>query len=185
MTEILNGIGHITDFEGYDHMLFLAALSAPFGFQHIKSLLFLITAFTIGHSATLILSSLEIIHFSSSMVEMIISISIAATALFNLFVKNTKVGWVRYLVVVVFGLIHGMGFSTFFKMMVSDRDESILLKLLSFNLGVELGQLIILCAILIAGLLVQRVFRLSSKNWSLFLSLFCLIVSSYLIIGKI
>lgn len=184
MKEIIEGIAHITDYEGYDHMLFLAALSAPFGYQHLKSLLLLITAFTVGHSVTLALSALDVIHFSSFWVELIISASIAATALFNLFIKSNKVTFIRYFFVFIFGLIHGMGFSSYFKMMVSHGNESFISKLFSFNVGVEIGQLIILAAILILGVIFQKIIKLSSKNWSTFLSLFCLIVSSYLIIGK-
>lgn len=184
MNEILSGILHITDLEGYDHMLFLLALSAPYSAKDYKKLLLLITAFTIGHSVTLILAGLQVISFSSSFVELVISISIAVTALLNLIVKPGTFTSMRYFVVVAFGLIHGMGFSTFFKMMVADN-ESYLGQLLLFNLGVELGQVIILSIILILAVIATKVFKLKPKVWTVGISFITLAISGYLIFEKI
>ncbi|MEZ4799412.1 MAG: HupE/UreJ family protein [Flavobacteriales bacterium] len=184
MNTIVDGILHITDFEGYDHMLFLLALSAPFGIKDIKKLLLLITAFTIGHSITLILAGLQIISFSSNFVELVISISIAITALLNFFAKPGKLSLFRYAVVFGFGLIHGMGFSSFFKMMISDN-ENYLGQLLLFNLGVELGQIIILGVILLISMLALKWFKVKSKMWNFGISIVALIISGYLIFEKI
>lgn len=184
MNEIVDGILHITDFDGYDHMLFLLALSAPFGVKDAKKLLLLITAFTIGHSITLILAGLQIISFSSHFVELVISISIAITALFNLISKPGNLSLLRYAVVIGFGLIHGMGFSSFFKMMVADN-ESYIGQLLLFNLGVEIGQILILIAILIISMIAIHGFKLKPKTWNIGISIMTLAISSYLIFEKI
>ena len=150
------GFDHILDPQGYDHILFVVALCAIYLIQDWKKVLILVTAFTIGHSLTLALSSLKIVNISASLVEKLIPITIILTCIYNIWKARTnlpsKQSTVReekvmanYVLALGFGLIHGLGFSNFFKAMLG-RDESIVMPLLSFNIGVELGQIVIVLA---------------------------------------
>ena len=143
-----DGTMHITDVEGYDHMLFLLAMCAPFTFKEWKPVAILATAFTVGHSISLALAALDVIRFSSGLIEFLIPVTILATAIFNW--RATASGSVsvyRYAASALFGIIHGMGFSSFFRM-ISNEGEGFIGQLFLFNLGVEAGQLLILTAIL-------------------------------------
>lgn len=140
----LQGIQHITDLEGYDHMLFLAALCAPFSIRQWKTVLLLATAFTVGHSISLALAAMQIIQFNRDIIELLIAISILATAVINIFkTKMDSVSILSYVITSAFGIIHGMGFSGYFRM-ISDDSESIIGQLFLFNLGVEAGQIFII-----------------------------------------
>jgi hypothetical protein len=184
MSEIIEGISHITDLDGYDHMLFLLALSAPFVEKDYKKLIFLASAFTVGHSLTLAAAAMGILRFNSSTVELLIVVSIAITALLNFLIKESKVYWWNYLIAVGFGLIHGMGFSSYFRMMYSN-DDGWLLKLLKFNIGVEIGQLFILAIIIGIGYVVNKVLKVKGLYWSYALSVLSLLVAIRLIFDNL
>jgi len=184
MSEIIEGIRHITDLDGYDHMLFLLALSAPFVEKDYKKLIILASAFTVGHSLTLAAAAMGILRFNSSTVELLIVVSIAITALLNFFIKESKVYWWNYLIAVGFGLIHGMGFSSYFRMMYSS-DDGWLFKLLKFNIGVEIGQLFILAIIIGIGYIVTRVLKVKGIYWSYALSVLSLLVAIRLIFDNL
>ena len=126
---IIEGISHITDPGGYDHMLFLLALSCQFEWPRWKKSLWLITAFTLGHSITLGLSAAGFVAVSSNIIEILIAVSIL----------------LPYVITTFFGLIHGAGFSSYFKMIAGDSE--FIWQLFPFNLGVEIGQIIILIII--------------------------------------
>ena len=145
----LDGILHITDLEGYDHMLFLLALCAPFTFREWKKVVLLATAFTLGHSISLALAATDAVRFSSSLIEFCIPITILLTAGFHFARKQPVVNVqpISYAITSLFGIIHGLGFSGYFRM-ISSEGESFLGQLFMFNLGVEVGQLIILTTIL-------------------------------------
>ena len=135
------GFEHISDFAGYDHMLFLVALCAIYRIQQWKSILILVTAFTIGHSVTLLLSSLDILTIPSNIIEFLIPITIFLTAINNVigsksFQKNSKMRK-NYAMALFFGFIHGMGFSNYFKALLMES-SSVALPLLGFNIGIEL-----------------------------------------------
>ena len=139
---------HITDVEGYDHMLFLLAMCAPFTFRDWKPLAILTTAFTVGHSVSLALAALDIIRFSSEIIEFLIPVTILATSAFNWRAGiSNSVSAYRYASAAIFGVIHGMGFSSFFRM-ISGEGEGFIGQLFLFNLGVEVGQLLILSVVL-------------------------------------
>ncbi len=184
MSEILEGISHITDLDGYDHMLFLLALSAPFLEKDYKKLIFLASAFTLGHSLTLAAAAMGILRFNSSTIELLITVTIAITALLNFLIKESRIYWWNYLIAVGFGLIHGMGFSSYFRMMYSN-DEGWLWKLLKFNIGVEIGQLFILAVIIGIGYVVTRVLKVKAMYWSYALSGLSLIVAIRLIFDNL
>jgi hypothetical protein len=181
----IDGILHITDVEGYDHMLFLLALCAPFSLAQWKPVLWLVTAFTLGHSLSLALAALDAIRFSSDVIEFCIPVTILFTAAFNLTGqgKFSHVSLFRYVTALVFGVVHGMGFSSFFRM-ISTEGEGFIGQLFLFNLGVEAGQILIVSAILaIIALLSLALPTMKGKIGSFF-SVTALILSLMLAIEK-
>lgn len=140
------GFEHITDPNGYDHVLFVLALCAIYSLQQWQSVLILVTAFTIGHSATLALSTLRIINFRSDVVELLIPVTIIITCFLNfrnpLSAPSAPSGRLRYGLALAFGLIHGLGFSNYLRSLLG-QEAGIFTPLLAFNLGLEAGQLLI------------------------------------------
>lgn len=187
MRTFLEGIQHITDLEGYDHMLFLLALCAPFAMAEWKKIVLLATAFTIGHSITLALAALDAIRFSSDLIELLIPITIMLTAAWNVISQQlfgAGRNWIRYTMAAFFGLIHGMGFSSYFRMMFNETAD-IVKNLFLFNLGVELGQIIIICVILLLVFMLNKVFHLQKKHISIALSAIAFCMAAWLVWGKI
>jgi hypothetical protein len=165
------GIEHIADWKGYDHILFLIALCGIYHISQWKKVLFNITAFTIGHSLTLALSVLNILKINTSLVEFLIPLTIIATCLINLKISNNSFENKRptYWLACFFGLIHGLGFSTILKQMLGDQ-QSVLLPLFSFNIGLEVGQLFIVISVLIFSVALTSVLRIKQTNWNFFIS---------------
>jgi hypothetical protein len=149
MSDFVLGLTHITDWEGYDHMLYLLALVAAYDLRHIGKAALTATAFTLGHSLTLAIASLDVFRVSGAWVEFLIPVTILATALWSLLLAgdSSKSKKVTYAMAAGFGLIHGLGFSSFFRIA---RDESVdfIGGLFRFNLGVEAGQLVIVAVLL-------------------------------------
>ena len=165
------GFYHITDWKGYDHILFVMALCLPYFLKDWKQVLVLITAFTIGHSVTLALSVFNKILIPSTWIEFLIPITIIITALENLFRNNTQPKHVRfrYVAALLFGLIHGLGFSNYLKSMMG-KSENIITQLLAFNIGLELGQLLIVLAVLMISFIFVRLLNIKQKEWTVFIS---------------
>jgi hypothetical protein len=180
------GFEHITDVGGYDHLLFVAALTAS-DLGRFRRLFWLVTAFTVGHSITLALATLDLVRVSPALVEVLIPLTILLTSAVNAFtwrrnpVTETEVvpargvdtrediepeTRVRYLIAVGFGLIHGLGFSTFLRAALGG-EQQILLPLLSFNVGLEVGQLAIVALLSLAAYLLIRVLGVSRRVWVL------------------
>ncbi len=169
------GFEHIADLGGYDHILFIIALCAVYRPGQWKRVALLVTAFTVGHSLTLAMAALDIIPINAPLIEFLIPVTILLTALNNVFSENKgpEVLGLRlnYFLALFFGLIHGMGFSNFFRATVLPGEESqFLAQLLAFNLGVELGQLAIVAVIMLVALVGLRGFRLRQHDWNLFIS---------------
>lgn len=165
------GFDHILDPNGYDHIMFVVALCAIYVLKDWRKVLILVTAFTVGHSLTLAMSSLEVVSISASLVETLIPITIVLTCIYNIFkssIKDEK-NIVNYLIALGFGFIHGLGFSNFFKAMM-DEEESIIAPLFYFNVGVELGQIIIVLFTLAAGSIVVDFFKAKQKYWNYIVS---------------
>lgn len=182
------GIRHITDPDGFDHMLFVITLCAFYKFHESKKLLWLVTAFTLGHSVTLALSSLDILRVNQTLVEFLIPVTILLTSIFNITFQQKqehKFSY-NYLFALTFGLIHGMGFSNFFRsMMMGIQDGSIAGPLFGFNLGIEAGQLVIV-AVFLAGLFVyERIFNGDHRDWKIFFSGGGALLSISLILGQL
>ncbi|MDO9260468.1 MAG: HupE/UreJ family protein [Flavobacteriaceae bacterium] len=167
------GFFHVLDWNAYDHMLFLVALTVIYVFSDWKRLLLLITLFTIGHTLTLLLSAYQIIHINTVYVEFLIPATIFITALFNMFTvgKSSKKGklGINLLFAFFFGLIHGLGFAGYFRMIVAANEDK-LLPLLQFALGIEAAQIAIVIIILILSFAFQTVFRFSKRDWVLVIS---------------
>ena len=169
------GLGkeHILDSDGYDHILFVIALCTLFSVHQWKQVLILVTAFTIGHSITLALATLEVITVDAALIEFLIPVTIFITAVSNIFRKDGgQSGWglqLNYLYAMFFGLIHGMGFSNYLRAILG-RDESIITQLLAFNLGLELGQIIIVALFLVLGFILVDLFGVNRRDWKLVIS---------------
>ncbi len=177
------GIEHILDPNGLDHVLFIIVLAVPFLIKDWKKVVILATAFTIGHSLTLALSSLDVIKVNASMIEMLIAISIFLTAAYNIiFIRKEQITY-RYSIACIFGLIHGMGFSNFFKSILGKDD--ILLPLLAFNLGVEAAQVIIVMGILLLAYIIVELLKLPQRIWISGLSGIVIILSIQMILERI
>lgn len=172
------GKDHIADLQGYDHILFVAALCLRYLFHDWKKVLILITAFTIGHSITLALSVLNVVNISTVWIEFLIPVTIVFTALSNVWEKKfefkTKFPLI-YFLALFFGLIHGLGFSNYLKSLLG-KSSSIAGELLAFNLGLEAGQLLIVAAIMLISWIVVQAMRMQRREWLLFASggIFCL-----------
>ena len=166
------GREHIADFTGYDHIMFVTALCLRYTFGEWKKLLVLVTAFTIGHSLTLALSSLHIVTISSAWIEFLIPVTIVLTALSNVWQKETVVQSkfpVIYFMALFFGLIHGLGFSNYLKALLG-KDENIVIQLLAFNIGLEAGQLLIVAGILLITFVCLRFIKLNRREFIVLLS---------------
>jgi hypothetical protein len=160
------GWEHIISKDALDHQLFILALIAIFSFRDWKKVLILVTAFTIGHSLTLVLSALDVFRFPSDWVEFLIPCTIVFTALDNIiFSKNEKkLIQLNYYLALLFGLIHGMGFANSVRMMLAN-EQDITLPLFGFNVGLELGQIIVVAIALFIHYIFSEVLKLSNKIW--------------------
>ena len=167
------GINHVLDFNGYDHVLFLMALTVPYTFRDWKRILILVSTFTLGHTLSLVLAAYNIVGINGSLVEFLIPITILIVALYNIFTagkksKEQKIG-VLFLTTLFFGLIHGLGFAREFKMFIG-KAESKVMPLIEFALGIEIAQVIIVFVVLFLGFFTQTIFRFSRRDWIMVLS---------------
>jgi len=175
------GFEHISDIQGYDHILFIIALCAIYRLGEWRKVAILVTAFTIGHSITLALAAMDIIPINGDLIEFLIPVTIFITAIYNVVVHRFESNDVEgtfdrrvrlnYLFALLFGLIHGMGFSNFFRSLVLPGQENSFIKqLFAFNVGVELGQLLIVGLILLASFVAFTVLKIQQRSWNLFIS---------------
>lgn len=166
------GLFHVLDFKAYDHILFLIVLAVVYQFKQWTKVLWLITLFTIGHSITLALSVYGILNVRADLIEFLIPLTIFITGLMNvLTAKKASVGKENQnlFFALFFGLIHGLGFSNYFKIMIGKTSDKFL-PLVEFALGVEVAQIIIVLGILLIGALVQSIFSVNRRDWILIMS---------------
>ena len=165
------GFRHIIDWNGCDHICYIVCLAVLFPLQQWKQLLLLITAFTVGHSLTLALSTLHIISPSQKIIECLIPITILSTAAYNIYFRNKKVKPLtfNYVLALVFGFIHGMGFSYLLKSLLG-KNESIAGPLFSFNIGLEIGQMLIVVGVLFISVVFESFFRVAKKDYEFYVS---------------
>jgi len=154
-TYVQFGFRHIVDVEAMDHILFLLALAAIYRWRDTKSALWVVTAFTVGHSVTLGLAVTKLVQLPTSLIEFLIPLTIVVTGLENLLTsaeqRRMRRVWYRPLIAGVFGLIHGAGFANYLNALFV---EHVALPLFGFNVGIELGQVLILtfAAALLGGI---------------------------------
>jgi hypothetical protein len=187
------GLGHIADLRGYDHILFLVALTAGYAAREWKRLLWLVTAFTLGHSLTLALATLDIVRVNGGLVELLIAVTIVVAGIYGIArgwrsaravaSKDGRQG-LLYAMAGGFGLIHGLGFSTFLRSLLGDED-SIVWPLFSFNLGLEVGQLVIVGAILLVGAVLCEAAGLARRRWAVVLSAGTVLLGLQMVVDRL
>ncbi len=176
------GFDHIIDIQALDHTLFILALVVAYDSSQIKKIIFLVTAFTIGHSVTLALSALELISFNQKIIEFSIPLTIFLTALNNIVNrKESKKKFVssNYIIGLVFGLIHGLGFANYLKALLFKGN--IVFELFAFNVGIEIAQIILVFVFLFLSFLFSRFVFSKREDWILFVSALIMGISFMLI----
>ena len=182
---LLEGFYHILDPNGYDHLVFLVALCVPYDLRYFKRVLLLATAFTIGHSITLALAAFDIFAMRMAFVEFLIPVTIFLAAFRHVVFPRRSTGKpvLAYSVVLFFGLIHGLGFSTLLRMKIRGG-ESLPEALFGFNVGLEIGQLLIVAVFLLLSTWAQSLFSVRTRDWILGLSAVCAGIALVLIHEK-
>jgi hypothetical protein len=165
------GLHHVLDWQAYDHILFLIVLVAAFNFSNWKRIFVLVSLFTVGHTLSLLLASYDVVSVSSTWIEFLIPITILVAALYNVFSsrkrRHSEALGLFYIITVFFGLIHGFGFASYFKII---NDDASILPLLEFALGIEFAQIIVVFIVLIVSFIFQRIFRFNKRDWVLVIS---------------
>ncbi|AYN66217.1 HupE/UreJ family protein [Euzebyella marina] len=160
------GLGHVLDINAYDHILFLTALALPFTFKSWKNVVLLATVFTITHCLSLALSTYEVLTVDVGLIEFLIPVTIAFTAVFNLLFTNMPTGrkniGLHALATAFFGLIHGFGFSNYFKMLMAEQDNKVV-PLLGFAAGIEVSQVLIVLTVLLLAYLLLNILKVEQK----------------------
>ena len=169
---------HVIDIKSYNFILFLIALAVPYSFKEWRKLLLLLAFFAIGELVVLLLSFFGIVIIKLNLKESLIPITILITALFNLFVigkshKGNGLNLIGFFVL-FFGIIHGLGFSDYFKSVTTGNLSAKILPLLEYTLGIQAAQIVLVLLVLIVSYIVQNFFRLSKRD-------FILVSSSFLI----
>lgn len=168
----VNGWEHIVDIKAYDHLLFVMTLCAAFKLSEWKQILVIITAFTIGHSGTLVLSAFDIIPTNAKLIDLLIPFTIMLTAIANVVNYGKKGKFsdakMKYAIALGFGLIHGLAFASNFKFMLFS--DSIIKPLFLFNIGIEVGQLFIVLLFMIALWIYTNLIKGEHSKWNLFIS---------------
>ena len=164
------GWQHILDLNGYDHILFVMVLCCSYVLKDWKKILWLVTAFTLGHSLTLALAAFKILNVNTAWIEFLIPITILITAIYNLPKRRKQRSpALLYTMTLAFGLIHGLGFSNYLQSLLG-KEANIFLPLISFNIGLEFGQLIIVFFVILLSELMLKIFSVTNRDWSFFIS---------------
>lgn len=180
------GLEHVLDFGAYDHILFLSALAIPFTFKSWKRVIVLATIFTIAHCTSLALSAFDVFTVDVGLIEFLIPVTIILTGLFNLIYvyKDAKnVGmYLHTLATAFFGLIHGFGFSNYFKMLMAEEEDKVT-PLLGFATGIEFSQVAIILAILGIAFLIQDVVKVKRTHFIAIASILIICITIPLLIA--
>jgi len=152
------GFHHIVNPEAADHILFLLALGAIYRPRDWRNALWVVTAFTVGHSITLALAVTNALTLPTAWIEFLIPVTIVATGIENLVVRDRtrtlRGGRYRPVLSGVFGLVHGAGFANYLRSLFVTR---VAVPLLGFNVGIELGQILVLAAAAVAFVAIDHV----------------------------
>ena len=179
------GWSHIMSWDATDHLFFITVLAIIYTVADWKKVLVLVTAFTVGHALTLFMSVLNMINVKSEMVEFLIPCTILITAMMNLFMqKQQSVSHtIQYAIALGFGLIHGLGYANYIRMMLS-ADQQLVWGLFSFNLGLEAGQIIVVGLVLLTVWVSSRIHAKAHRRWVSFVSAFVLLFALKLAIER-
>jgi hypothetical protein len=168
LRNFMEGLVHVLDINAYDHILFIILMAVPFLFNSWKKLVWLVTAFTVGHSMSLLLAVYGIVTVGTTYIEFLIPVTVAVAALYNIFMagkrQSKETPWLLVSTALFFGLIHGFGFSGAFKMLASSGENTLSL-LAEFALGIEAAQLLIVLFVLIINFIFTGLFRFNKKEW--------------------
>lgn len=182
------GIQHILNFTAYDHILFIAAMVAVYQWKDWKHVIILATAFTIGHSTTLALATLNIVNVPTNLIEFLIAVTIFITGVANLFkIKeefSKRLHTYKYFTAMFFGLIHGLGFSNYLRFLLGN-EKSIWKPLLAFNVGLEIGQIVIITLVLLLNLILTSHKKVIQREWNLVISGMAIGISIILMINRL
>ena len=174
------GLQHVLDINAYDHILFLTALALPFTFKSWKNVLWLATVFTVTHCLALVFSVYEIMVVDATWIEFLIPVTILVTALFNivdvLLLKENRTIWFHMLATGFFGLVHGFGFSNYFKMMIMGEEDK-LAPLLGFAGGIELSQVVIVLLVLVLAFVFQTLMNVKQRVFILVGSIVVILIT--------
>lgn len=165
------GLKHVLDWQAYDHVLFFIVLTIFYSFKDWKKVIWLVSSFTIGHMISLGLSTYNMFRVNIAIIEFLIPLTIFVTGVYNIFTLKSppkKLG-VAAMASFVFGLIHGVGFSNYFSMVVDDSENK-WVQLVEFAIGIEIAQLIVVLFILLASYFVVQIFKKSKRDWVLIIS---------------
>lgn len=176
---------HIMSSAATDHLFFITILAIIYSFADWRKVLILVTAFTIGHAITLFMSVLNLLSLNSEIVEFLIPCTILVTAIMNLFLKKDRgiSHQIQYGIALGFGLVHGLGFANYIRMMVS-VDQQLVWALFSFNLGLEAGQIVVVCFVLLTVWLSSRINANAHLRWVSIVSTFVLLFALKLAIDR-
>jgi hypothetical protein len=151
------GLFHVLDWSAIDHMLFLCALTVVYNFKDFKTVFWIVTFFTFGHTFSLILSAFDLFKPPAQLIEFLIPATIILTSIYNIVkYKNTNSSFFEYGFSIFFGLIHGFGFGNYFEILTDSLDAKIT-PLIGFALGVELSQLAVVLGILIINTIINTI----------------------------
>ena len=184
------GIHHILNYEAYDHILFVTLLTIGYRPRQWKIVLALVTAFTLGHTASLAIATLGYLSIQRSLVEWMIVITILITAVENI-ITGEKEGhhafslkyWLKYALAMLFGLIHGLGFASYLQALLG-REGHVLVPLLSFNIGVELGQWVVVVIIMCLTFMLVMLFHMKIRMWNQVVSTIGIVISLILLVTR-
>jgi len=180
------GLDHVLDISAYDHILFLAALAIPFTFALWKRILVLVTIFTVAHCLSLGLAVFNIVDLNPQLIEFLIPITIFVTAGFNVKVALQGSANRNFIVqstaTAFFGLIHGLGFSNYFKMLMAGEDEKIV-PLLGFAAGIEISQVLVIMGVLLTAFVFQSGIKVKQQHFILGTSLSIMAITIPMIYG--
>jgi len=181
------GFWHVIDWNGLDHFYFIVTLVLPFSFKESGKLLWWVTLFTIGHTLSLIGNFYTEFSFSSYWIEILIPITIALSTVSVFFLKSENSVYrnkkIFPLMTIYFGIIHGLGFGRYFKMLIFD--DAVTISLFSFALGIELAQVTIVIFVLLMSWLVSKTLKHSKRSWEFFVSSIILLASVKMIFERI
>ena len=182
------GLKHVLNLAACDHLMFLIALTVPYSFKDWKRLLLLVSIFTLGHSIAMLLSVFGFVNIKVNLIEFLIPITILGVAFFNFFTirkssQKESIGIIGF-VTLFFGLIHGLGFANYLKILLSGSTRHKLLPLSEFALGIETAQIYVVFVVLILSYIFQTLFRFSKCDWTIIMSAFVIRVIVPMIISS-